>query len=155
MWLKKKFTLRKLSFILKVSYKRKVIIHVLMCCMYFCIYLRVRVRGSVYVWVRVFVCVWVGCVFVTDWVWLCACFDMCGTIYFVRNVIWICKDRINTQIPIVLFKHQIGITSAQVDFCTLNNVSCSSKRGHIPHKNDTRWFGIENSFIKFTIIYNS
>ena len=156
MWLKKKFTLRKLSFILKVSYERKVIIHVLMGCMLFCIYLRVQVRGSVSVWVRAFVCVCVCvCVCVTDWVWLCACFDMCGMIYFVRNVIWICKDRINTEIPIVLFKHQIGITFTQVDVCTLNNVSCSSKCDHVPHKNDTRWFGIEHSFIKCIIIYCS
>ena len=29
-------------------------------------------------------------------------------INFVKDVIWICKDRINTQIPIVLFKHHIG-----------------------------------------------
>ena len=35
-------------------------------------------------------------------------FDMCGMINFVKDVIWICKDRINTQIPIVLFKHHIG-----------------------------------------------
>ena len=33
---------------------------------------------------------------------------MCGMINFGRDVIWICKDRINTQIPIVLFKHHIG-----------------------------------------------
>ena len=33
---------------------------------------------------------------------------MCGMINFVRGVIWICKDRINTQIPIVLFKHHKG-----------------------------------------------
>ena len=35
-------------------------------------------------------------------------FHICGMINFVRGVIWICKDRINTQIPIVLFKHLIG-----------------------------------------------
>ena len=35
-------------------------------------------------------------------------FDMCGMINFVRDVIWICQDRINTQIPIVLFKHHIS-----------------------------------------------
>ena len=35
-------------------------------------------------------------------------FDMCCMINFVRDVIWICKDRINTQIPIVLFKHHIS-----------------------------------------------
>ena len=35
-------------------------------------------------------------------------FDMCGMINFVGDVIWICKDRINTQIPIVLFKHHIS-----------------------------------------------
>ena len=34
--------------------------------------------------------------------------DMCGMINFVRDVIWICKDRINTQILIVLFKHHIS-----------------------------------------------
>ena len=35
-------------------------------------------------------------------------FDMCGMIHFARDVIWICKTRFNTQIPIVLFKHQIS-----------------------------------------------
>ena len=35
-------------------------------------------------------------------------FDMCSMINFVRGVIWICEDRINTKIPIVLFKHHIG-----------------------------------------------
>ena len=35
-------------------------------------------------------------------------FDMCGMINFVRGVIWICKDQINTQIQIVLFKHHIS-----------------------------------------------
>ena len=35
-------------------------------------------------------------------------FDMCSMINFVRGVIWICEDRINTQIPIILFKHHIG-----------------------------------------------
>ena len=34
--------------------------------------------------------------------------DMCGMINFVRDVTWICKDQINTQIPIVLFKHHIS-----------------------------------------------
>ena len=34
--------------------------------------------------------------------------DMCGMIKFVRDVIWICKDRFNTQIPIVLLKHHIS-----------------------------------------------
>ena len=66
---------------------------------------------------------------------------MCGLINLVRDVIWICKNRINTQIPIVLFKHHI-------DFCTLaNNASCASKREHIPHKNGTEWFGKKHSFI--------
>ena len=32
-------------------------------------------------------------------------FDMCDVINFVRDVIWICKDRISTRISIVLFKH--------------------------------------------------
>ena len=35
--------------------------------------------------------------------------------------------------------HTVGITLAQVDFCTLaNNASCSSKREHKTHKNDTK-----------------
>ena len=38
----------------------------------------------------------------------CLTFDMCGMINFVRDVIWIFNDRINTQIPIVLFKHHIS-----------------------------------------------
>ena len=47
-------------------------------------------------------------------------------------------------------------TLAQVDFCTLaNNASCSSKREHIPHKNDTKWIGIKYSFIQYLIIYCS
>ena len=75
-------------------------------------------------------------------------FDMCGMINFVRGVIWICKDRIYTRIPIVLFKHHIG-TFGAIRFCTLsNNVSCSSKREQIPHKNGTKWFGIKHSFIR-------
>ena len=35
-------------------------------------------------------------------------FYMFGMINFVRDVIWICNDRINTQIPIVLFRHHIS-----------------------------------------------
>ena len=42
--------------------------------------------------------------------------QICGMINFVRDVIWICKDRINTLIPIVLFMHHILATLAQVDF---------------------------------------
>ena len=64
---------------------------------------------------------------------------MCGMINFVWDAIWTCKDRIKTQIPIVLFKHHMSNYLAQVNFCTLaNNASCSSKREHIPHKNDTK-----------------
>ena len=52
--------------------------------------------------------------------------------------------------------HAVGITLAQVDFCTLaNDASCSSKREHIPHKYDTKWFRIKHSFIRCTIIYCS
>ena len=88
----------------------------------------------------------------TNFLWYLI-FDMCGTINFDRDVIWICKDRINTQISIVLFKHHI-ISLAQVDFCTLlNNIFWSSKREHIPHKNDTKWFGIKHSFIRCIIIH--
>ena len=78
-------------------------------------------------------------------------FDMCGMINFVRDGIWICKDRINTQIPIVLFKHHIS-NLAQVDFCTLaNNASCSSKREHIPHK---KWYQMIWDKTIFHEIYN-
>ena len=34
--------------------------------------------------------------------------------------------------------HAVGITLARVDFCTLANNACSSKREHIPHKNYTK-----------------
>ena len=75
-------------------------------------------------------------------------FDMCGMINFVRDVIWICKNRFNTTIPIVLFKHHISNFGAS-RFCTLpKNASCSSKREHIPHKNDTKLFGIKKLFHK-------
>ena len=47
-------------------------------------------------------------------------------------------------------------TLAQFDFCTLaNNALCSSKCEHIPHKNDTKWFGMKHSFIRCIIIYCS
>ena len=105
----------------------------------------------VYVWMYVRMCLCL-CVCVTDWVKLC----VCGIINFVRDVIWTCKDRINIKISIVLFKHHIGITLAQVDLCTLlNNVSRSFKRDHVQHKNDTKWFGIKQSFIRRIITYNS
>ena len=49
--------------------------------------------------------------------------------------------------------HTVGITLAQVDFCTLaNNAYCSSKREHIPHTNDTNRFEIKHSFIIIIII---
>ena len=37
-------------------------------------------------------------------------FDMCGIIKFVRDVILICKNRFNNQIPIVLFKPHIHVS---------------------------------------------
>ena len=50
--------------------------------------------------------------------------------------------------------HTVGITLAQGDFCTLtNNASCSSERENIPHKNDTKWFGIKHSFMICIIMY--
>ena len=52
--------------------------------------------------------------------------------------------------------HAVGNTLAQVDLCILAyNATCSSKREHIPHKNDTKWFRIKHSFITCIIIYCS
>ena len=70
-------------------------------------------------------------------------FDMCGMIHFVRDVIWICKDRINTQIQIVLFKHHITNFGASRFFTlsqTMPRVHPSVNTYHtkmIP--NDLRW----------------
>ena len=82
-------------------------------------------------------------------VWLCFCKEYMQCISF---------DTFNSfshsADPNII--HVVGITLAQVNFCTLaNNASCSSKREHIPHKNDTKWCGIKHSFIRCIIIYCS
>ena len=73
---------------------------------------------------------------------LCACVWVCVTLPFVKKHMGCTSfDTFNsfshsTNHNII---HTVGITLAQVDFCTLaNNASCSSKREHIPHKNDTK-----------------
>ena len=83
-------------------------------------------------------------------------FDMCGMINFVRDVILICKNRINTQIPIVLFKHHMSNFGAS-RFFTLSQTMppVHPSEQHIPHKNGTKWFGIKHSFMRCIIIYCS
>ena len=78
---------------------------------------------------------------------LCACVWVCVTLPFAKNI---------CNAFHLIHSIYVGITLAQVDFCTLaNNVSRSSKREHIPHKNGNKWFGIKHSFITCIIIYCS
>ena len=81
-------------------------------------------------------------------------FDMCGIINFVRNVIWICKDRIKTQIPIVLFKHHISNFGASRFLHSRKQCLLFIQAWtHTPHKNDTKLLRIKHSFIRCIIIY--
>ena len=82
-------------------------------------------------------------------------FDMCGMINFVRDVIWICKDRINTQIPIVFIQtshKQLG-TSRFLHSCKQCLFIQAWTTYHT--KNDTKRFWIKHSFIWCIITYCS
>ena len=80
-------------------------------------------------------------------------FDICGMIIFVRDVIWICNDRINTQIPIVLFTHHISNFGASRFWHSRKQCLLFIQAWKHTTKNDTKWFGIKHSFIRCIIIY--
>ena len=90
-------------------------------------------------------------VFVDIWY---SIFDMCGMINFVRDVIWICKDRINTQILIVLFKHHISNFGASFLHSCKHYLLFTQAWTHTT-QNDIEWFRIKHSFISCIIIHCS
>ena len=82
-------------------------------------------------------------------------FDMCGMIDFVTDVIWICKDRINTQIPIVLFKHHISNFGASRFLHSRKQCLLFIQAWTHTAQNNTKWCGIKHSFIRCIIVYCS
>ena len=85
------------------------------------------------------------------------CVMMC-VLVLTFYIIWTCKTKLilKPQRSTITFKSFI---LAQVHFCTLlvlqlHKAPCSSKREHVLHKNDTKWFGIdlEHSFIWYLIL---
>ena len=109
------------------------------------------------IWVYACVCVCVCvCMYVCDWVWLCIMnlwYVSLALTYFKECYLDL-QDQINIPILMVLFERHISFILAQVQFCTLlHKAPCSSKREHILHKNDTKWFGIKHSFIWCIILY--
>ena len=80
-------------------------------------------------------------------------FDMCGMIKFVKDVIRICKDRINTQIPIILFKHHISNFGASRFLHSRKQCLLFIQARTHTIQNEIKWFGINHSFIRCILIY--